>query len=336
MISVIIPIYNAYAYLDRCIQSILRQTTQENIEIILVNDGSIDNSLEICEKYSKEYPNVIVIDKKNEGVSIARKTGLDKANGDYVTFVDADDWLERDFLKKVLLILQNDSPDVLVYDYYLAFSDKGIRPERHIGYQGYYRRNQLPVQFWDSLIHDENGKQYRGSLWGNIFKTELLKKYILADKNAEVGEDAAITIAMVYNSDSIYFLPECLYNYYLGDASATRSGRVYNSKSPYVVNSFIEHNIDIEGRNFKEQLYRKITHDVFNVCCSLFNSKKSYFKICKSIQSIVDMDYYKTAIEHSYFKSMYYSLARISLKYKLCFVILIISKLKLCFLKGRY
>ena len=93
MISVIVPIYNAEKYLDKCLLSIVNQTYSD-IEIILINDGSTDSSIAICEKYKQNDDRIVIVNKDNEGLVRARKDGIRMARGEYITFVDADDWID--------------------------------------------------------------------------------------------------------------------------------------------------------------------------------------------------------------------------------------------------
>lgn len=101
LISVIVPVYNTEKYLKRCIESLIQQT-YINIEIILVNDGSTDNSFEICKDFKKKYKNITLINKKNGGLSSARNAGITAANGDYIAFLDSDDWVVRDCYEYML------------------------------------------------------------------------------------------------------------------------------------------------------------------------------------------------------------------------------------------
>ena len=98
-VSVIVPVYNAKKYIEQCVESILSQTLKE-MELILVNDGSTDNSLEIIKKYEKQYNNVIVIDQSNQGVMNARCNGYEKASGEYIAFVDNDDVVDSEMYEK--------------------------------------------------------------------------------------------------------------------------------------------------------------------------------------------------------------------------------------------
>ncbi len=109
-VSVIIPVYNVEKYLYKCVTSVINQD-YSNLEIILVNDGSIDNSLNICNELKNKDKRIIVIDKENGGVSSARNIGIDRSTGDYITFIDADDWLEPNFISYMLTLIDNNSAE---------------------------------------------------------------------------------------------------------------------------------------------------------------------------------------------------------------------------------
>ena len=114
-ISVIVPVYNTEKYLDRCIQSILAQTYTD-FELLLVDDGSTDSSGAICDKYAEQDSRVRVFHKENGGVSSARNQGLDNAKGEWITFVDSDDWVDREFFN---ILSKSSKPDILI-SYYVA------------------------------------------------------------------------------------------------------------------------------------------------------------------------------------------------------------------------
>ena len=111
-ISVIITIYNMEQYLDKCIQSVINQT-YKNLEIILINDGSTDKSLNICKKYAISDNRVVLVNKNNEGLVKARISGIKQAVGDYITFVDADDWLDSNAYERVMEVSNNE--DMIIY-----------------------------------------------------------------------------------------------------------------------------------------------------------------------------------------------------------------------------
>ena len=109
-VSIIVPIYNVEKYLPNCIESLVNQT-YDNIEVILVNDGSPDKCIDICNEYAKKDNRIVVIDKKNGGVSSARNTGFDKSTGEYIVYVDADDWLEKDYIEYMINLVEKNKCD---------------------------------------------------------------------------------------------------------------------------------------------------------------------------------------------------------------------------------
>ena len=113
VVSIIIPVYNVEKYLEKCINSVLEQTFKD-IKIILVDDGSTDKSPDICDKYSKKDERVCVIHKKNQGVSEARNTGINNANGKYVIFIDSDDCIDKDLVDKYIQLMERKKADFLV------------------------------------------------------------------------------------------------------------------------------------------------------------------------------------------------------------------------------
>ena len=123
--SVVIPVYNAEKYLSRCLDSILAQ--KGTFEIIAVNDGSKDKSLQILQDYAKKHSNIRIINQKNQGVSAARNTGMAVAENEYITFIDADDWLERDVFKKISKILKQDNPDIVLTGYYDVYDREWVK-----------------------------------------------------------------------------------------------------------------------------------------------------------------------------------------------------------------
>lgn len=113
LITLVIPIYNIENYLGRCLDSVINQTYKD-LEIILVNDGSTDNSLEICESYAKEDSRIKIINKNNGGLSSARNVGLDACKGDYVTFIDSDDWVSLDYIEILYKNIIDNNADISI------------------------------------------------------------------------------------------------------------------------------------------------------------------------------------------------------------------------------
>ena len=119
LVSIIVPVYNVEKYLDQCVNSLINQT-YDKIEIILVDDGSKDNSGKICDKFCEENSNMKVIHKKNEGLISARRIALEMSSGDYCVFCDSDDFLEKNALEELHNVISSKNPDLIIYNAYFC------------------------------------------------------------------------------------------------------------------------------------------------------------------------------------------------------------------------
>ena len=128
LISFLVPVYNVENYIEKCINSILSQKGAD-FEIVLLDDGSTDNSGEICDAYAKEYPDIVrVIHKENEGLLLTRRRGFKEAKGDYVACVDSDDYISSDYLQTVVMALEEYNCDMLMFDYESFYPDGHTEP----------------------------------------------------------------------------------------------------------------------------------------------------------------------------------------------------------------
>ncbi len=172
LISVILPVFNEEAYIERAVKSILVQTYQ-NIEIIIVNDGSTDCTEKICQKLLKKDKRILLINKdKNEGVSSARNRGIQSASGKYLAFLDADDYCKADYIKKMYECLIRDNSDLCVCGYYSVFPNQRKAVTYNEIKEKYLKYSREEAE--SALI-----KGYIGyHLWGKLYKTEIIKKII--------------------------------------------------------------------------------------------------------------------------------------------------------------
>lgn len=169
LISIIIPIYKVEPYLRRCLDSVVNQT-YTNLEIILVDDGSPDDCPKICDEYASRDNRIIVIHKKNGGLSDARNAGLDICKGEYISFIDSDDWVERDYIEVLFNLLQKTNADIAVGNHQL-FSEDGVVYPQNIFFDsvldGYDATTMLifkePIQFVVSWC-----KLYKRNLFGKV------------------------------------------------------------------------------------------------------------------------------------------------------------------------
>ena len=219
-ISVIVPIYNISCYLPPCIESILSQTFQD-LEILLVDDGSTDGCSEICEEYKQQDSRIKVIHKANGGLVSARKAGIRGASGDYIAFVDGDDWIEPDMYQRMYRTITEQDVDIVMCGRYEDVGDSGKKVFHGIP-EGRYGKEEMLHSVYPHMIAKEDFFEY-GILpvvWDKLFRRECLEKYQLAvDQRIVMGEDAACVYPCILNADSIYVMQECLYHYRQSTAS---------------------------------------------------------------------------------------------------------------------
>jgi glycosyltransferase involved in cell wall biosynthesis len=214
LVSIIIPIYGVEIYLKKCIESVLNQS-YINLQIILVNDGSKDNCPEICEYYSKLDSRIIIIHKENEGLVNARKSGLSVAQGEFVTFIDGDDWVGKNFIYNLVQPAIKFNTDLTIAGYLREFYGKEdkIIPKLPTGF---YTKEQLienilPKAIYNGIFFQHGISTY---VWNKLFKLEKLKYYLsIIDKNIIMGEDAALTYPYLFNCDNIYITDATDYYY---------------------------------------------------------------------------------------------------------------------------
>ncbi len=211
LISIIIPVYNAERYLSKCIESILAQSVRD-FELLLVNDGSKDSSLAICRDYEQRDCRVRVLDKPNGGVSSARNMGLDEAQGEWVMFVDADDWLTDDALAQCVSYIPNF--DIIRFSY-REVSRRGVRdvPIRAV---------TSAKQYLGQMV----ARTSRSAVWGSIYRKALfVENSITFDEHISFSEDWYVSLQLALSCKSVKTLPEAFcYEYnLLNDDSCTNN-----------------------------------------------------------------------------------------------------------------
>ena len=207
-ISVIVPVYNSEAYLENCLNSIIQQTYQ-NLEIILVNDGSTDGSAAICQRYKIQDPRVKVYHKSNGGVGSSRNRALEAVTGDYILFVDNDDWLELDHIKSLYHLLKKADADIAIGNFTQFMEEEG-NFLIHVGGNDYFERIYSPFEWFQ---HQYDG-QYNLSQcftvpWAKLYKAELFKEIVYpTDKTVE---DDYTTYKVYLQADKIVYMNRAIY-----------------------------------------------------------------------------------------------------------------------------
>ncbi|WP_333626004.1 glycosyltransferase [Sphingobacterium siyangense] len=214
LISIIIPVYNVEQYLPECLTSVISQTYR-NLEIILINDGSTDGSGSICAAYAKNDVRIKVINKTNGGLSDARNMGLDLANGEYVSFVDSDDIIDKNFIRNLLQVLLDSKASISMCDYTNFTSVTPAKQPMHDYsievYTGEYMLNNLYNQSWIPKNVIACNKLYKRSVWSNLRYTVGV-----------LHEDEYIIHELYANTNRLAYTREPLYFYRQREASITK------------------------------------------------------------------------------------------------------------------
>lgn len=208
LISVIIPVYNVEKYLHRCLDSVIAQTYQ-NLEIICVDDGSIDESGRICDQYAVRDARIKVIHQENQGLSAARNRGLDAAEGEYIAFVDSDDYILEGMYKKMLDKLLDYSVDLCVCQWQYEFSDgRQVVKRKNIAPTIYGRKTSLEFARFLYMGNYENGVVV--AAWNKLYRRTLLDKIRFEGR---IHEDEAFSGRIMAKNISVYVMEEQFYVY---------------------------------------------------------------------------------------------------------------------------
>lgn len=208
LISVIIPVYNAEKYLRRCLDSVVAQTYR-NLEIICVDDGSVDESGKICDQYAVRDARIKVVHQENQGLSAARNRGLDLAEGEYIAFVDSDDYILEDMYKKMLDKLLNYNVDLCMCQWQYEFSDgRQVVKRENIAPTIYGRKTSLEFARFLYMGNYENGVAV--AAWNKLYRRALLDKIRFEGR---IHEDEAFSGRIMAKNISVYVMEEQFYVY---------------------------------------------------------------------------------------------------------------------------
>lgn len=327
--SIIVPIYKVEPYLVQCIDSILCQTYSD-FELILVDDGSPDNCPTICDDYKKKDQRIVLLHKENGGIVSARAAGVEKAKGEYIVFVDGDDFIDITYLDAFSKIIDQYSPEVICCEAHYYYTDKTVDVLVN-RMDGFYDRDRIEKEIFPSLIQEKDASHFPPSLWAKAFKKELYKQQQLSgDVRINIGEDGACTIPCVYNANSLYSLNKCMYYYRQSDSSLTKGRKPFNVDYPAVVAKHIAERTDMTSFNMKEQLDRKIVHDLFMVAVSQFYKNEKYSDICNGLDMLLlENEDYSRAIKNASFSgSIKAKMMHWALKYRWYLLLKIYSKVR--------
>ena len=226
-VSVIIPVYNVDKYLSKCLDSVIAQTCSD-IEIICVNDGSTDNSAQILSEYSNRDSRIKMITKPNGGLFSARHVGMVSAAGEYLLFVDSDDWIEKTLVEKTLNKITETGADVVIFG---AYSVKGKSVSK-----GMYSVNKIPAKFKERILslkdYENNLFAFPPTAWCKLYRRKFVEDNNIRFQEIKDGEDQLFYLHTMLTAKSVYILDENFYYYVKNRAGAITSDTRKTSVSP--------------------------------------------------------------------------------------------------------
>ncbi|MBR3299598.1 MAG: glycosyltransferase family 2 protein [Clostridia bacterium] len=329
--SIIIPVYKIENYIRQCVHSILVQTMPD-FELILVDDGSPDNSPSICDELAGTDDRIKVIHKLNGGPASARQAGAEIAAGDYICCVDGDDFVHPDYLLEMSAVIDANDPDVvcLGYEYYCD-GDKVLSAPKDIYpfcREGYYERKQLEETIFPKLVLDPKGVYFLPSLCAKAIRRDIfITCHCRVDPSIRMGEDGACSIPAIMRASSLFIIKKNYYYYRVNESSLTKGGHCFNMLAPVKIYKTLSDAANDSGYDFSDQLYRKLAKAFFNAAVSQFNRGESYGTIKKDILNAMRVPEIKKSIKEAKFGLSIKPMAMmICLKLKLVFLMKLMNR----------
>jgi glycosyltransferase involved in cell wall biosynthesis len=310
ILSIIIPVYKVEAYIEKCLDSIVTGGNTDNIEVIVIDDGSPDNSGLKADLYADEYPFIKVIHKANEGVATARNTGIENARGEWLYFVDSDDWLADDALDAICKrIKSSHDTDILLFDAYKD-TDMGVEKWEHFG-------NGLVFDSEDDLHSLQRGMLYfpmcdshtlvpLAAPWDKVYRRQfIMDNRIRFASNLKVLDDMVFNMEAFGSAKRVAYYKDKIYHYRHVEVSITNSYRPDRVSQDMAVWKYIEsymaENSNMANDKFRQAYYCRIVKS-FSICCRLnfFNSQneKSLPDKLGYVKKVMATEPYKSAFKY--------------------------------------
>lgn len=298
LISIIIPVYNAEVKIYETIKSIINQNFGD-FELLLINDGSKDNSGSICKEFNKEDNRIRVFHQKNSGPSAARNKGIKEARGKFIAFVDADDTVETNWLKTMIVAQEKDNVDLVCTGYNkIVFKDNEvIRTLNLTPTQMKYKNSKEIKNNLESIV----GNGFFNALWNKLYKAEIIRKNnITLDEDFSLGEDFLFNLDYVSECNSLVLIDVALYNYMVNSTGLTHK---------YIVDKFDL--LDKINEKYRDFIYdnnmdlKVADFSTMKICYSCFmdlfheNNCMSFSEKQKYIRSILDKEKVENMIKRN-------------------------------------
>lgn len=328
LVSAIIPVYNSEEFLEECIESLRNQTLKE-IEMIFINDGSTDNSLEILKKYEKIDSRIKVIDQKNSGPSIARNRGIEIAKGEYISFIDSDDWIDIDMYKQMYNINKNGKIDLVVCD--VVSVENGIETyEQILSKELIEYDKDMIKEYMISWLISNSGYN---SMANKLFKRKLIVDHnIKLDSESNYAEDWKFNLDFLEFADSASYINKGFYYYRRGHESSSRkfSEDDFNRKGVWLYTQRKQYGkkFGFTGYEGSHELLEVFKYCIIN-SCEINNNNIRYIKSLVNTVELQECINYINKLE----LSISSKLIILFIKYKLIWPLHIYSNI--CYAKSK-
>lgn len=254
--SIILRAYNAAKQVSRSIESVIRQS-YPNWELIVVNDGSTDDTGEICRRYARKDQRIKVIHQENKGCLLATQTGVNNASGDYVCLIDADDWYDKTYIEKVNAILENHKVDMVVANYNIISEDEPLKQFQLVEEDCMTDAKSAMKKFLETTNY---------ALWNKFVARERIgyteeeqRHYDTYGKTTNFGDDLYLLMPVLCRCENVYFMSECLYNYTMDGQSISHKTVEEHCKELVIRNRLMEFTYDvIQKRQCMDEEVKKL------------------------------------------------------------------------------
>ena len=339
LISIIVPVYNVEKYLEQCIESIINQT-YTNLEIILLNDGSKDSSGAICDRYAEKDSRILVVHKNNEGLAQTRNLGIELAKGEYVMFVDSDDWVDNDICQTLMDAIYTYNVESSMCSYMKEYSGESIPKILHnqdTVFDGNKFRLRICGPKNEELKQPENLDCY-STVWGKIYPACAVKKYKFTDlKEIGTAEDMLFNLHIFSDIDSMVYVNKNLYHYRKNVSTSITS--VYKAKLQEQwenLYSKMTHIINSEqlGDEFRVSLDNRIALNTLGLGLNCMQGTPKFIELYKRVKKVLTDERRNRALKQLKIKYMpiywkfFFLFAKWKFTFMLCIMLIMIEKLR--------
>lgn len=344
-VTIVIPIYNTKEYLEHCVSSVVNQTFQD-IDILLVDDGSTDGSADLCDKLANSDKRIRVIHKENGGLSSVRNLGIDKALGKYLMFLDSDDWLDTETVEILFKKAEIEETDVLRFGFIREFEKKSLvkvntllEERLYVGEECDVVCRQILGLVGHELAHPEN-MNYLAPCWCNFYRTTFLRElgiYFVPIREIGSFEDGFFNFCVFLHVRRFAFIEQPFYHY----RKTNKSALTVTYKTDYInrqllLFNMIKEEIKEAGKRdfFAEAYYNRIALSTMEICFNEMRNKEGFFSRYREIRSVLKNENFKQAYQRLDISSMalkwkcYFFLIKHSMTLPVCVATKIVLLLK--------